>query len=135
MVSVVYRLTEESRDKLLSLFPPKFSNFIGHEMTLITFKNKKSIKDPITFMPRSIMVVGYIIYENIESLIVMINGRLFNINNSIYNWKWSIDTSRLINIPNFELYLKENHEKEFIGNWNQIEQKSCRIEIIPEFRG
>lgn len=66
-----YKLTEESRSKLLSLFSPKFERVIAHHITL---KFGVGQNEPMPEQPKSCSVVGYASNEKIECLVVEVNG-------------------------------------------------------------
>lgn len=86
-----YLLDESSREKLLELFPPKYPDVIAHHITE-KFGVTKYTEAPE--QPKSVKVVGYIDNEeNVEGLLIEVNGTLVRESGSKYHITWSIDRS------------------------------------------
>lgn len=86
----IFEIDQVSRNKLESVFPPKFSEFIGHH---ITYAVKVPITDPLP-SASSFVVVGYAIDENgLECLVVEVDGSIHRPDGLIYHITWSIDRS------------------------------------------
>jgi hypothetical protein len=83
-----YELESGSRQKLLDLFPPKYSTLIGHHIT-----EKFGIKDKeVPEQPNKVMVVGYIDNgEDVEGFLVEIDGTSDRPEGGKYHITWSID--------------------------------------------
>ncbi len=74
-------LTEKSRQKLLSVFAPKFSIVVAHHITLCgpkTFGTSigmpQSVVDEYLSRENTIEVIGYATDESLETVTVRING-------------------------------------------------------------
>ena len=67
---IAYNLTASAREKILNLFPPKFSNVIAHHTTFSFGVNEN------TPLPEAadIEVIGYACNNNIECVVVNVNG-------------------------------------------------------------
>lgn len=86
----IFELDAGSRSKLEKVFPPKFSEFIGHH---VTYAVKVPITDPLP-SASSFKVVGYAIDENgLECLVVEVDGSIYRPDGLIYHITWSIDRS------------------------------------------
>ena len=86
-----YLIDEKSRDKLLKIFPPKYPDVIAHHITE-KFGVTKYAEEPE--QPSSVKVIGYIDNgENIEGLLVEVNGTTTRKSGSKYHITWSIDKS------------------------------------------
>lgn len=86
-----YKLSEESRNKLKRLYPPKYSKFIGHHITH-TYGVDKNEKAPEN--PNTCKVVGYIDKNGVEGFLVEINGSSLRNDGSKYHITWSIEDNR-----------------------------------------
>ena len=83
-----YVLDEQSRWYLTQVFPPKYSNVIGHHVT-VNFGVPATTEAP---SPAVIQVVGYADSgDGIEALVVSVNGRTERPDGSTYHITWSID--------------------------------------------
>lgn len=86
-----YLLTDESRNKLLKIFPPKYSNVIAHHITEKYGVDKNHAAPPA---PESCQVVGYINESGVEALLVAINGSVERKDGSKYHITWSLDKGK-----------------------------------------
>ena len=87
-----YELTNESRNKLRQMFPPKYPEFLGHHIT-----EKFGVKNPndTPDMPGEVKVVGYLDEGNgLEGLLVSIDGNTRRPDGSAYHITWSLDRSK-----------------------------------------
>lgn len=66
-----YLVSKSSQKDLKELFPPKFSEFIGHH---ITYKYPASASE-VPSSPRSVQVIGYASEDGLEALVVSVNGK------------------------------------------------------------
>lgn len=84
-------LSQQSRNHLKSIFPPKYSDFIGHHVTLKFGLDKKESAAPL---PERVSVVGYIDDgAGLEALLVALNGDIDRPDGSRYHITWSLDRS------------------------------------------
>lgn len=67
---MAHNLTEEAKEKLLSIFPPKFPIVVAHHVTL-DFNVPASSEIP---EKAEIKVIGYSSNKNIECVVVEVNG-------------------------------------------------------------
>lgn len=86
-----YVLTEESRDMLQERFPPQYSKFIGHHIT-INFGVPADTEVPEN---AQIKVVGRKDSgDGLEVLVVSVNGSTQRENGGIYHITWSLDPDK-----------------------------------------
>ena len=85
---IQYKLNDQSREKLVEIFPPTFPDVICHHITHIfdTSDEKYLPKNPT-----KVLVVGYAISDNIECLVVSIDGRTNRPDSKLYHITHSID--------------------------------------------
>lgn len=69
---IAYNLTESSRAKLLSEFPPKFSKVVAHH---ITFQFGVDSSTPLPPVPQKVEVVGYACNDKIECVVVRADNK------------------------------------------------------------
>lgn len=69
---ISYNLTEESRAKILSEFPPKFSKVVAHHIT-VQFGVNDSV--PLPVPPQKVEVIGYASNEKIECVVVRVDSK------------------------------------------------------------
>lgn len=87
-----YELDRKSRQRLASVFPPKYSDFIGHH---ITHRMVKKTDMSLPSQPKSIKVVGYADDgDSLEALVVEVNGKIHRPDGKIYHITWSLDKSK-----------------------------------------
>lgn len=88
-----FELSDESREKLLKLFPPKFSDVLGHHITL-KFGVKK--EEPLPKQPKEVNVVGVIEDDNdsIQGLLVEVDGNIERPDGKMFHITWSIDRDK-----------------------------------------
>jgi len=86
-----YVLTDESRSQLEEKFPPKYSKFIGHHVT-IDFGVPADTEIPET---AEIKVLGKKdSADGIEALVVSVNGKTTRSDGSIYHITWSLESDK-----------------------------------------
>ena len=82
-----YVLDQISRHKLIEKFPPKFSKFIGHHIT-VNF----GVSQDAGLPPQAdIAVVGYAVEQGLEALVVTVNGEAARADGSTYHITWSLE--------------------------------------------
>lgn len=83
-----FEISGASRADLAKIFPPKFSDFIGHHITYKTgIKSDQPLPEANTFK-----VVGYAYDEaGIEALVVEVDGSTVRPDGKIYHITWSLD--------------------------------------------
>ncbi len=88
----VYLLDEESRDRLMKEFPPRWKTFVGHHVTVKFGASDKDTLSPIG----EYKVIGYTSIaerrpdgSGIEALIVSINGNYKREDGNTYHITWS----------------------------------------------
>lgn len=69
---IAYNLTESSRAKLLSEFPPKFSKVVAHHITNIFGVDSSTPLPPI---PKKVEVIGYACNDKIECVVVRVDNK------------------------------------------------------------
>ena len=115
-----YELTEQSREKLRELFPPKYSEFLGHHIT-----EQFGVKDPskVPDQPGEAKVIGYLDEGNgLEGLLVSIDGNTRRPDGSLYHITWSIDRSK---------GYKPVHTNKYIDQARPV--SPVNIQVIPKF--
>ena len=85
-----YEIEAGSRQKLASLFPPKYPNFMGHHIT-----EAFGIKDgSVPEQPQKFTVVAHIDNgEDVEGFVVEVDGSSDRPDGGTYHLTWSIDRS------------------------------------------
>lgn len=87
-----YLLSESSRQRLLSSFPPRYERFIGEHITE-QFGVSKDTPPPA--LPTEVKVVGHIDSgDGVEGLLVSVDGRTDRPDGSKYHITWSLSTNR-----------------------------------------
>ena len=86
-----YGIEAGSRQKLLTLYPPKYPNVIGHHIT-----EKFGVRNgEVPPQPETVLVVGYINNgDDVEGFVVEIDGTTRRSDGSTYHITWSIDRSK-----------------------------------------
>lgn len=87
-----YVLTDEAREKLKNIFPPKYSEWIGHHIT-IKFPAQLSPDMPLG-EPVKAEVVGYVEEDGLETLVVAVNGNVKRPDGKTYHITWSLDRQK-----------------------------------------
>lgn len=83
-----YVLDDASRSKLAQKFPPRYSNFIGHHVT-VKFGVPADTEAPD---PAELKALGRVDNgQGLEALVVTVNGEKNRDDGSIYHVTWSID--------------------------------------------
>lgn len=83
-----FELSNADRSKLAQTFPPKFSDFIGHHITV----NRGAKSDQPLPEANSFKVVGYACDpDGIEALIVSVDGSTTRPDGRTYHITWSLD--------------------------------------------
>lgn len=78
-------LTEASRDALLAVVPPEFPVVVAHHVTLAYGVGEDHVLDDV----HSCVVLGEIIDNGIQALVVSVNGRTVRPDLSRYHITWS----------------------------------------------
>ncbi len=83
-----WEVSDDSRDQLADIFPPKFSEFIGHHITLkMGVKSDEPLPEEASFQ-----VVGYACNEDgLEALVVSVDGDTDRPDGFTYHITWSLD--------------------------------------------
>lgn len=116
-----YELSENSRNKLRNIFPPQYTEFLGHHIT-----EKFGVSDPdeTPKQPTSAKVVGYVNDNTgIEGLLVEINGTTKRPDGSSYHITWSLDR---------EKGYKPVHTNKIIHEATRL-KSPIDIEVTPKF--
>jgi len=117
-----FELSEESRNHLAGIFPPKFPEFIGHH---ITYAFGVMSTDPLP-EASNLQVVGYACdSKGIEALIVSVDGSTDRPDGKTFHITWSLDRSA---------GFKPVNSNDLIANngWNRI-RGSINITAKPRF--
>lgn len=86
-----YVLTDESRDTLIEKFPPTYSKFIGHHIT-IDFGVSEDTELPEA---AAIVVLGKKDSgDGLEALVVLVNGESKRKDGKIYHITWSLESDK-----------------------------------------
>jgi hypothetical protein len=86
-----YVISDESRNELASIFPPKYPDWIGHHATL-DFGVPEDPSLPYGD-PAKIVVIGYAEEDGLEALVVSVNGEEYRPDGKRYHITWSLDRS------------------------------------------
>lgn len=87
-----YVLDEVSKKKLYFMFPPKYSDFIGHH---ITEKFGINSLDDMPDTPKLIQIIGYIDNgDGVEGFLVEVDGTSDRPSGGKYHLTWSIDRGK-----------------------------------------
>lgn len=85
-------LNNQNREALNQRFPPKYSDFIGHHITLEFGVHKNAELPP---QPKNVQVIGYADDgDSIEALVVSIDGVSERPDGGTYHITWSLDRSK-----------------------------------------
>jgi hypothetical protein len=76
-----FNITAKSREEILTIFPPRFSNVVAHHITH-KFKVTEDLGLPTI---DSVNVIGYACNENIECLVVEVDGHSTRPDGKIYH--------------------------------------------------
>lgn len=83
-----YVLDDATRSKLAQRFPPRYSKFIGHHVT-VQFGVPANAEAPDQ---ADIRVIGHADSgDGLEALVVMVNGQKYREDGSMYHITWSLD--------------------------------------------
>ena len=86
-----YVLDDASRQRLEEKFPPKYSKFIGHHVT-VEFGVPSDAEVP---KPADIKVIGHVDSgDGLEALVVTVNGEKKRSDGSTYHITWSLDPDK-----------------------------------------
>lgn len=91
MAYTAYLLTKESRDLLLSRFPPKHKDVIAHHVT-VKFGVPKTL-DVVTGFQQVVDVVGYAEADGIEAAVVSVGGEIKRKDGKVFHITLSLDRS------------------------------------------
>ena len=86
-----YEIEEGSRRKLMTLFPPKYPNVLGHHIT-----EEFGVKGgEVPEQPEQVLIIGYINNgEDVEGFLVEVDGETNRPSGGKYHLTWSIDRSK-----------------------------------------
>ena len=85
----MYVLDEQSRQKLIAKFPPKYPNFIGHHVTVDIGKDISLPKQAV------LKVTGYVDSgDGLEVLVVTVDGTTRRQDGGMYHITWSLDPTK-----------------------------------------
>lgn len=117
-----YWITDESRSKLLEIFPPVFKNVIAHHITE-EFGVHHGEAPP---MPNSVQVVGTAVSHKlrVQALIVRINGNSERGDGGPYHITWSIDRS---------YGAKPVHSNKAVREEGRYLKGGYDVEVVPKF--
>lgn len=115
---VGYLLSEDSRNHLASLYPPKFPKFIGHHITT----DFNVTADAIPKRPSCATVIGYAVDEYSECFVVIVDWRMKRKDRTYLHITWSLD-------PN---HRKPSDCKTLADSWDYI-GRTVDIQIEPKF--
>lgn len=89
MAYLAYELSAADRAKLARIFPPKFSDFIGHHCTY-----KFGVMADAPLPPEaSLRVVGFASDDSLECLVVDVDGSIRRPDRGTFHITWSLDRS------------------------------------------
>lgn len=119
---LAYNLTKEARESLLKAFPNRFDKVIAHH---VTFQFGVAESQPLP--PKAkVIVVGYSFNNNIECVVVSVNGstqrpdgKTYHITLSHNNKAKPVDSNKLIEDKGYVKYL-ESLELETIPTFNPL---------------
>lgn len=86
-----FEITEADRTLLLSHFPAKFPDFIGHHVTW-EFGVDEHVELPSA--DNKLTVVGYCADDSLECLVVEYDNYLFRPDRGLLHLTWSLDRSK-----------------------------------------
>lgn len=93
MSYLAFELSEASRQDVLRAFPPRFPDVICDHVTLIF--GIPATYDPNNFEPiETVRVVGYVVGDGIEAIVVTINGSMQRKDGRVYHVTLSLDRSK-----------------------------------------
>ena len=81
-----YNLTEESKQAILSLFVPAFSNFVLHH---ITYKFGVPKDSPLPPPVETVRVIGFMKNDHIECFVCSVDGSIERADGGIYHITFS----------------------------------------------
>jgi len=100
-----YVLTDESRSQLEEKYPPKYSKFVGHHVT-VEFGVPADAEVP---EEAEVKVLGFNDSgDGLEALVVSVNGEIKRPDGSKYHITWSLDPEKYAPKDSNEL-LKESY--------------------------
>lgn len=101
-----YVLTDESREKLMEKFPPKYEKVIAHHITV-----KFGVPEGTELPPEAdIKVIGYADSgDGIEALVVAIDGNSLRGGGKYYHITWSLDPDKYKPVDSNELIGYNNY--------------------------
>lgn len=118
---LAYRFNDQARTRLAEIFPPKYSEFVGHHVT-VAF-NVKSVEDLISNVPTIGKIVGHA--DNgigLEALVVEVNGTTQRPDGKIYHITWSLDRQKGFRPSQSNELVKQG--------WESVDP--IEIQLIPE---
>jgi hypothetical protein len=89
---IAFVLSKKSRAQVLSTFGSKFPDVYAHHVTYKFGISKYS--GAVLVKPKKIIVVGYVLGQYIETLIVEVDGKLIRPDGKTYHLTISLDKSK-----------------------------------------
>ena len=87
-----YLLSENSRERLMGMFPPIHPDVIGEHVTH-TFGGVNE-DTPLPETPKSAQVIGFAENDKVQCLVVRIDGTVKRPDGKTFHITWSIDRSK-----------------------------------------
>ncbi len=82
------QLSAQSRNELLAKFPPVFADVICHHITYVFASvSERDLPKP----PTQVLVIGYAISDNVEALVVSIDGKTRRPDGQTFHITHSVD--------------------------------------------
>lgn len=113
-----YLLSDDSRELLASIFPPKNPTWLGHHITEVF---GVQANHPAPEEPEIVQVIGYAEQDGIEGFLVSIDGNTQRPKGGLYHITWSIDKSK---------GRKPFHTNKIIGDAERI--SPINISVTPK---
>jgi len=105
---IAYTFNEMTRQRLSELFPPKYSDFIGHH---ITYKFGVPSNIPLPEEPKIAKIVGYADDRiGLEALVVELDGTTQRSDGSLYHITWSLDRQKGYKPKDSNTLVKQGYE-------------------------
>jgi len=115
-----YVLTDESRSQLEEKYPPKYSNFVGHHVT-VDFGVHADTEAP---EESEVKVIGYKdSSDGLEALVVSVNGETKRPDGNPYHITWSLDP---------EKYAPKDSNELLKSSYRYTLSLSVEIDTVPQ---
>jgi hypothetical protein len=117
----LFELTEESRNRLLKAYPPKFTDVVAEHITY-RFGVARSVQLPA--LPNRIEVIGYICDDSLECVVVAVDGSYERPDGRVFHITLSKQSHR-----------KARESNDVIASYGWIESdEELVLEALPRFR-